>query len=442
MSTAPPTDTPAAPPPNPAFPDHPDWAGPQRFAALCAVAGLAAYGVAGGVNLASAGTEHAEAAKGQFFQSWLAGYIYWLSLPVGGLALLMIHGLAKTSWGLLMKRPLEAATRTLPVMLVLFLPIIAATFMHDVRLYPWTEMEAHLKAQPDAGSKAALEEWQHRQEGTFHFLSPIGFVVVSAVCFLVWGVIANRYNAWDKETEANPSRVEVNLKKQSDISGPGLILYAILGTAFATQVVMSLEPSWASTMFPVIYSVNQMLTALAFCMALFLTLSLRPPLKNIMRPKFQIDMGSFMLALTLFWSYTSFSQMMLVWIGNLPEEIPFYLRRSNNTGWWYISAGLIVFHFALPFLLLLFRDIKLHPKRLRAMALYILVVCAIDVVWWVEPSHPKDGVPLFWVMDIGAIVGIGGIFGLAFLWQLRQRPLLPTHETYQLPEGHAHHEHH
>jgi len=193
-------------------------------------------------------------------------------------------------------------------------------------------------------------------------------------------------------------------------------------------------------MFPVIAAVNQFLTCFAFSVALFLGLVSRSPFKEVMRPKFQLDMGTLMLAFTLFWSYTSFSQLLIIWIGNLPEEIPFYLRRSNETGWWYVSASLIVFHFAVPFLLLLFRDIKLHAARLRVMAMYLVVICAVDVTWWVEPTFTHSS-PLFVLMDIGAIVGIGGVWGLAFLNQLKKRSLLPTNETYQLPEGHSH-EHH
>jgi hypothetical protein len=193
-------------------------------------------------------------------------------------------------------------------------------------------------------------------------------------------------------------------------------------------------------MFPVIFAVNQFLTCFGFCLALFLLMVSRPPFKDVMRPKFQLDMGTLLLAFTLFWSYTSFSQFMLVWIGNLPEEIPFFLRRSDG-GWWWVSAALCVFHFAVPFLLLLFRDIKLHPTRLRYVALLLLTVCALDVTWWIEPSFPEHSNFPFWLMDIGAIAGIGGVWGLYFIWQLRQRSLLPTNALYRLPEGHSH-EHH
>src|SRR6185436_19579957 len=155
-----------------------------------------------------------------------------------------------------------------------------------------------------------------------------------------------------------------------------------LGNMFVvTDLVMSVELHFASTMFPLIYSINQLLTCFTFCVALFLTFAPMPPLKNVLRPKFQIDMGSFMLGLTMVWSYMNFSQFMLMWIGNLPEEIPYYLKRTGG-GWEYVARILCVFHFVLPFLLLLFRDVELHPKRLRAVSLMILAVCALDVVWW------------------------------------------------------------
>jgi magnesium-transporting ATPase (P-type) len=203
---------------------------------------------------------------------------------------------------------------------------------------------------------------------------------------------------------------------------------------------MSVEPGWSSTMFPVIFAVNQFLTALAFSLMLFLVIASRPPVKDVMRPKFQLDMATLMLALTLFWTYTSFSQFMLIWVGNLPEEIPFYLKRSAG-GWWWVSAALAVFHFALPFLVLLFRDIKLHPVRLRVVAAYLLIVCALDVVWWNAPAQEPGPFSLAWLMDVGAIAAVGGVWGLYFFMQLKQRSILAKDETYLLPEGHHHEQH-
>ncbi|HYH64695.1 MAG TPA: hypothetical protein VD866_08390 [Urbifossiella sp.] len=479
MTTAPTDTPPAAPQPTADF-----WAGPTRFAAIAAVVGLALYGI-GGVLYMSMPVDPAHAkeyptAVRQFLVSWLAGWTFWFSLPMGALALLMIHYLVKTSWGLLLRRPLEAASRTLPLLALLFLPIVIGAFLHhDQSAYWWSDVhssgEAHDKEKKEAAAKDAADgptpndritlkweermkaaqdqvdkahhyEQESRRKGTFSFLSAPSMVGLFVVLFAIWGGMIYYLNKQGEISDAvigqgTPEeqwvKVDGAREALNKFSGPGLILYALTITAAATQWTMSLEAGWASTMFPVIFAVNQFLTCFAFCLVVFLSISHREPFKSNLRPKFQIDMGSLMLAFTLFWSYTSFSQMMLIWIGNLPEEIPFYLKRSS-TGWWAVSAGLIVFHFAVPFLLLLFRDIKMHPYRLRAMAGYLLVVCAVDVVWWVSPTYDHAS-PVFVMMDAGAVIGIGGVWGLVFLALLKKRPLLPVNELYYLPEGHSEH---
>lgn len=451
---------------------QPNWAPAQRIAFLCAVAG---FGALVGLGLVNLGAVEGSAVNGQIFTSLLVGFIFWLSLPFGGMALLFFHYLVKTSWGVLLKRFIEAATRTLPLFIVLWLVIGVSLTFTKAATYWWVDPEnAAFVITPDmveasnrvnefdqnpsgVANKPSAREYflaqkfrtiQHelkdRQEGTFGFLSVPMFFGVGAVLFATWGGFIFFLNKWSKEMD-DPNKVTRNLEKLSNISGPGIILWAITGTAAASQWVMSLEPSWASTMFPVIFAINSWLSCFAFCIALFLTLAHKAPLKDLLRDKFQIDMGTLLLAFTLLWAYTGFSQMMLLWIGNLPEEIPFYLKRSMPTYgfWWCVSAGLIAFHFALPFLLLLFRDVKLHPKKLRAVAIYLLVICAIDVIWWIEPSIVgHDGLGLYLLMDVGAIVGVGGLFALYFIFNVKQRPLIAVNETFWLPEGHEHHEHH
>lgn len=463
------TDT--TPPAAPAA--APNWAAGGRLASLAVVAGFGLYAL-GGVLLAATGAPADAPVLKQLLSAWTTGWVYWVSLPLGGMALLMIHYLARSSWGLLLRRPLEAAARTLPVMVVLFLPVAAGAYLHEASPY-WWAAEAH--HEPTAEQKEAVEKYKQaqarlevgepagfrndelaqfgaavmqaraveherkdRDEGNYHFLSPTAFVGVAAVVFLVFGLTIYFLTKWSGDSAADPARVDAHLEKAKNLSGPGLIVYAILITAAATHWVMSLQEGWASTMFPVIFAVNQFLTCLAFSIAVFLTVADAPVIREAFarnRPKFQLDLGTFMLALTLFWSYTSFSQMMLIWIGNLPEEIPFFLKRSDQSGWWWVSAGLIGFHFVVPFLILLFRAVKLHRGRLRGMAVYILLVCAVDVVWWVEPSY-LHGSPWFVLMDVGAVLGIGGLWGLAYLYFLKGRPLFPANETYFLPEGHDH----
>jgi hypothetical protein len=453
----------AAAPPNGPTPE-PNWPSYTRYAAFAAIAGIAIYLIAGFANLSMAHESEAhEIAKKRFGSAYLTGFIYWFSIPLGGMALLMIGYLAKSSWGLLLRRPMEAAIRTLPLWLLLFVPLAIFACSDHYSPYFWTDPHsAHAPEGPDsvmpdasldkraqtikAGEimirRAVKHEQELRDRGNFGYLSKPAFIGVGLVLFAIWGTMIYFLNKWgiDASDETNTAKVDYALHRLGQLSGPGIIIYAITMTAAASQWVMSLEPGWASTMFPVIFAINQFLTCLAFCLALFLLWASHEPLKSAMRPKFQLDMATLMLAFTLFWSYTSFSQFMLVWIGNLPEEIPFFLKRSAG-GWYYVSAVLIALHFALPFLLLLFRDIKLHPVRLRWVALFLLVICAIDVTWWIEPSKPHEGNFPFWVMDLGAIMGIGGIFGLVWVWQLKQRPLLPASQVFLLPEGH-HLEHH
>lgn len=487
----------AAPANSPAHTDQPDWSGYTRAGVIFAAVGWALFAIIGFLNLGAAeGAEAKHDAVSRFFVAYLSGFTYWLSLPIGALALLMIRYVAKTSWGLLLTRPLEAASRTLPLLVLFFLPLAAAVAYqdhakHERPLSPyWWSNPGHAHA--DGGDHGAAEhkdakhddahaghkhekdgdtsinknrektevlgkrmlqkavavrqeeERKEREEAIYGFTSVPGFMITSAVCFTVWGILIFFLNKWGKETSdaTDPNKVDAGLEKLKNISSIGLVIYAIINTAAATMWVMSVEPGWSSTMFPVIFSVNTFLTTFAFCLALFLLIADRPPFKGFMRPKFQLDMATLMLVFTLFWSYTSFSQFMLIWIGNLPEEIPFYLKRSNEHGhrsfWWFVSAGLIALHFALPFLLLLFRGIKLHPKRLRVVALYLLVICGVDVIWWIAPSAPVHGSFPAYLMDVGAVLGLGGLWLLYFVYQLKQRPIFPDNQAFLLPEGHEH----
>ena len=434
----------------------------NRLAGLAAVVGVGLFLAVGLINLSQASDEAAaQAAKQRLASAYLTGFTFWLSLPIGAVALLLIHHLVKSSWGLLLRQFFEAAVRTMPLLFLLWIGL-AALASTDASPYWWTHPEkAHVpegEVAPPTGDESKHEqalkisesllrraiEHEHkaRQTGNLSFLSKNSFYGVGLTVFLIWGLLGYFLNKWGREAAAATDRdgVEAALGKAGALGGPGLIIYAITLTAAATQWVMSVEPSWSSTMFPVIFAVNQFLTCYALCLALFLLCQDRSPIKDVMRSKYRIDMGTLLLAFTLFWSYTSFSQFMLVWVGNLPEEIPFYLRRSEG-GWWWVSAGLCVFHFAVPFLLLLFRDIKKHPCRLRSVAVYLLVVCAVDVTWWIEPAFSQPTVIPFWLMDIGAIVGIGGIWGLYFFRELGRYRLLETSALYRLPEGHDHEQH-
>ncbi|MCE9531783.1 MAG: hypothetical protein K8T89_11770 [Planctomycetes bacterium] len=403
----------------------PDWAQMQRRALIVGVAGLVLFTILSLIRLGMG-----DGGVRQFFTSYLTAWTFWLSFPIGCMGLLGIQNVTGASWGVLLRRPFEACTRTLPLLAVLFLPLAISVFIESASPYPWSTAPEKL-----SDVTAEVEELTHKFND---WSNPPGYLVRMVLYFAIWGVFIFLTNKWGQMVEqTNDPKAR---RSMENLSGPMVMVFALGNMFAATDIVMSMELHFSSTMFPLIYCINQLLTCLCFGIALFLTFAAnQPSLKAQLRPKFQIDMGSFMLALTLVWCYMNFSQYMLIWIGNLPEEIPYYLKRTNG-GWEYVAYFMCIFHFVVPFLLLLFRDVKLHPKRLRAIAIGLIVVCSLDVVWWIEAANPhKDGGPIYLFMDYAAIVGIGGIWGWLFLNQLKKHPLLPTNYLAQLPGGHHGH---
>jgi len=405
--------------------DNPEWQKLQKLTLLAGIIGIGVFAVLG-VVIASA----SPGGTRQFFTSYLVGWVFWLSLPIGCMGFLGIHYITGSSWGVLLRRMFEAATRTLPLMAVLFIPIAVSTFSESASPYPWSRpMEALTESQSQE------VDWQAKFD---NWLNPKFFALRAVLYFAIWGVTIFFINKWSNKVEATG---DIYARRyMENFSGPVIFIFALFNMFAATDFVMSIELNFSSTMFALIYSINQLLTCFTFGVAVFLTLATISPLKEILRPKFQIDMGSFMLALCLVWCYMNFSQYMLIWIANLPEEIPYYLKRTRG-GWEYVAYIMLIFHFAMPFVLLLFRDVKLHRGKLRAMAIFLFCICALDVIWWLEPATDRasEGLPLFLLMDVAAVVGIGGIWGFVFLGQLKKYPLLPTQYLSQLPG--AHHAH-
>jgi hypothetical protein len=208
-------------------------------------------------------------------------------------------------------------------------------------------------------------------------------------------------------------------------SGPGLVLYALTVTFAGVDWVMSLEGDWYSTIFGPVVALSQMLPALAVAIALVTYLAMRQPLSDLARPAVWNDLGNLLLAFVMLWTYVVFSQFLLIWSGNLPEEIPYYIARATG-GWQFIAVGLAVFNFALPFFLLLSRDIKSHPAKLRRVALAVVVMSFVQHFWMIAPAFSPQHLLVHW-MDVAAILGIGGLWLAWFLWQVQTQPILPVH---------------
>jgi hypothetical protein len=210
-------------------------------------------------------------------------------------------------------------------------------------------------------------------------------------------------------------------------------LYGATITLAAIDWIMSLQPDWSSTIFGVILGVGQVLSAFAFAIALLVLLAQYPPLRDAIRPTHLRDLGNLMLAFVMLWAYMSFSQFLLIWAGNLTEEIPFYLYRGQG-GWQWVAAALALFQFALPFLLLLSRDVKTSRHRLAGVALLVLAMRIVDLHWLVAPAPETTGGPPVPVrvpwMDAGALLLLGGLWLLFYLWQLGREPLLPAGDPF------------
>ncbi len=346
----------------------------------------------------------------QFFHSYLMAFMFWLGVSLGSLAVAMMQYLTGGVWAFVMRRPLEAASRALPLLAVLFVPILFG--LHA--LYPWTL----------PGVRAADATIQAKAL----YLNVPFFVVRAVIYFAVWLVLAYVVNRWSAENDRTADLMW--LRKLGRLSGPGLVIYAFTITFAVIDWVMSLEPHWFSTIFGMIFMAGQGLSALAFA-ALVLTLLARDePLAGILRVTTMRDVGNMVLAFVMLWAYTSFSQLLLIWAGNLPEEIPWYVHRLG-LGWQWIGLALAVFHFFVPFVLLLMRKTKRALALLRTVVVLLLFMRLVDLFWMVAPETWQGRLVVSW-QDFATTIAIGGLFVAWFARQLASRPLLPLHDPGQL----------
>lgn len=344
----------------------------------------------------------------QFLRSYLWSYVFWIGIPLGCLAILMLQHLTGGRWGVGLRRLLESATRTLPVLALGFVPI-ALGLGH---LYEW--------ADPAAVQGDAI--LQHKAA----YLNVPFFLARTVVYFALWIGLAHLLNRWSGRQD---ERADPRLgRKLQAISGPGLAAYVLTMSFASVDWVMSLEPHWFSTIFGGLFISGQVLAAMSFCIAVAVVLAREKPLSLIVTPDRLHDMGKLMLTFVMVWAYFAFSQFLIIWAGNLPEEIPWYLRRFHG-GWQWVGLALVILHFALPFLLLLSRGQKRNPAALARIAWLVIAMRVMDMYWTTAPAFGGGVVSFHW-MDLAAPVGVGGLWLAAFLWQVRRRPLIPVRDPY------------
>ncbi len=357
----------------------------------------------------------ASASPAQFFRSYLVGYLFALGVTLGCLGLLMLQHLTGGHWGVVIRRPLESATRTLPVLAVLFVPLGFGLR----QLYAWT-----------GPMEKPLSRFQ------MSYLTIPGFLTRAAIYFAIWILLMLLLNSWSLQQDAKPERAL--RRKLQMLSGPGIVLYVFTMTFAAVDWVMSLSPHWSSTIYGFLFVGGQAVSALALMIAVAVLLAQSEPMSGILQPRHLHDLGKLLLAFVMLWAYFAFSQLLIIWAGNLPEEIPFYMKRLRG-GWGALGVLILLFHFALPFFLLLSRDLKRSARLLPRLAIAVIFMRLVDLFWMTAPEFSPDAFRVHW-MDVAAPAGIGGIWLAYFAWQLKGRPLLPLGDP-ELAEAIEHGEH-
>jgi hypothetical protein len=355
-----------------------------------------------------------------FFPSYLMSFMFILGLALGSLGLLMLQHLTSGHWGIIIRRPLESASRTLPLIAAFFVPIALVGMKH---LYTaWLD--------PEKVKEAPLSDFQQ------HYLTYSGYRTRAVIYFAIWLLLMFIFNRWSKQQDVN--REDRALRRRLKmLSGPGIILYVFAMSFAAIDWVMSLSPHWASTIYGFLYVGGQLISSLSLMIAVVVLLARAEPFSGILQKRHLHDLGKLLLAFVMLWAYFDFSQLLIIWSGNQPEEISFYRTRLYGE-WAVVAVIVLVFHFFVPFFLLLSEDVKRNAKLLPKIAVWLIFMRLVDLFWMTRPEFTSRAVPTW--LDLVLPIALGGLWLGFFAFNLRQCPLLPLGDP-KLQEAIEHHEH-
>jgi len=373
--------------------------------------------IAGGIAIAGAVFQPAV-----FFRGYLLSFMAWLGIALGSMVILMLRHLTKGGWGMIIRRILGAAMRTLPLLALLFIPLLFAL----PRLYPWARPLGDV---PDKNLR------QHLQNITHSYLNVHGFIIRAIIYFAIWGTLIFLLTKWSKEQDRPP--VRDNSARFKVLSGPGIILYGFTISFAAIDWTMSLDPSWISTIYPLIILIGEVLSALCFAVVIERILFRYRPMSELLKPEYVHDHGKLMLTFIMVWAYFSFSQWLIIWAGNLPEEITWYTKRLGG-GWGWIGLFLVLFHFAVPFAILLSRPFKRDVTKLVWLAMWLMLMRYLDLFWVIEPNFSRT-ITVTWA-DIIVAVAMGGLWLAYFCRNLASMPLVPAYDVFATEVLHPAHE--
>jgi len=346
------------------------------------------------------------AAPTQFLRSYLAAWLLVTGTSLGCIAILMINHVTGGAWGAMIRRILESGARTLPVLAALFLPLVLGA----PRLWEWASAEA----------VARDPVLQHKHV----YLNLPFFLVRAGLYFFAWITVTRYLTRWSLEQDATLDPLPA--ERLELVSRGGLVLMGLTMTFASIDWVMSLEPHWSSTIYGVVFMGGSVLSAFAFAIPVAVLLAQEPPLDQVITADRLHDLGKLLLAFVMLWAYFSFSQFLIVWAGNLPEETPWYLARTRG-GWQWVALALAVFHFALPFVVLLSREVKQRARTLATVAVALVVMRVVDVFWLVKPAFRPAGFSLHW-LDVATVMALGGLWLALVVRHLQEQPLVPLHD--------------
>jgi hypothetical protein len=346
----------------------------------------------------------------EFYRAYLISFMLLLGLALGSMAIIMIRHLTGGGWGVVIRRIQGAAMRTLPLLAAMFIPIILG--IH--KLYIW--------AQPlDNVKDKHLHD--HLVDITKTYLTTNGFIYRAIFYFAIWNLLSFLLSKWSKQGDT-PGAPD-NTDRFKTVAGPGLILYGFTVSFAAIDWIMSLDPSWVSTIFGLVVLIGQVLAAMCFAVIIERILFDYEPMSTMLKPDFVHDHGKWMLAFTMVWAYFNFSQWLIIWAGNLPAEITYYLRRLNG-GWGTVGLFIVIFHFAVPFAILLSRQFKRNIRKLVWLAAWLLFMRYVDLFWIIEPNFSKTFTVT--LADIVVPIALAGIWLSYFFYNLSGLPLLPIYD--------------
>ncbi|MDE3056588.1 MAG: hypothetical protein KGJ59_01340 [Bacteroidota bacterium] len=341
----------------------------------------------------------------QFFQSYLFAYMFVLSFAVGSLGILVLHHMVSGRWGFAIQRLIEAAARTIPLMALLFIPILAG--LSDV--YPWMNQNG-MPQGPLMGFKQT-------------YLSVPFFVSRAVLYFVIWTVMAFTLSRWSHMQDQNAGAALT--RKMRLLSAPGIIVYVLTMTFAGFDWVMSLEPQWYSSIFGALIIVSQVLSTLALCIIALRLLAAYKPFSGFLKETHFHHLGNLLLTFVVLWAYMQVSQLIIIWSGNLPEENLWYLHRTGT--WDYLVVPLVIGHFFIPFFLLLSRRTKRAMARLALVAVFILAMRLADMFWLITPAFHPGEFHIHW-LDVAVPISLGGLWLAAFVRNLKGYSLVPLHD--------------